>query len=317
MKLSKTFFIGLLGYWLVGLFFFGLPQKSYAQSYSLSITPSLVELLIKPGKSVSQVFKITNNGDPTVITPHITSFTPDQTTGKISFTAEMENATSSSWFSLGYPDLILDKAFFLNTNSSQLLNLKIDLPETTTTGDYYFLFKVDSSAPPQEKTSGSALIASIGSNILISVSHLGTLNKNGQISRFSVPLLVDSFDPLDIFLSIKNTGSAYFKPLGNLTLKSLFLSSNYKILPQNILVASQKTLQTENSLIDNNLGQKNETLSLKGFFFGPYSLSADVTIDGTHIQLKKTVHFFAFPYKLSLIALILIVILKKGKKWIL
>ncbi|MCJ7740227.1 hypothetical protein MUP32_02835, partial [Candidatus Microgenomates bacterium] len=46
-----------------------------AQSLSLSIAPPVVEIMIKPGKTITQTIKIANGGESTIITPLLREYT--------------------------------------------------------------------------------------------------------------------------------------------------------------------------------------------------------------------------------------------------
>ncbi len=60
-----------------------LAIPSFAQSLSLSISPPLLEVVIKPGKSILVAYNIQNSGDPVVLTPKVVSFEPADERGNI------------------------------------------------------------------------------------------------------------------------------------------------------------------------------------------------------------------------------------------
>lgn len=295
---NMKFSIGLLVYWIIGLFFLGFTQKVYAQTYSLSLSPPLLEIIIKPDKSITQIYKITNNGDPAVLTPHINKLDFNRQSGEIEIS--QENA-DNNWFKLENEDIILDQPFFINSNQTVLLNLNISIPQSVKVGDYYYQFSLTNSPPQDEKLLESYIRVHLSSNILISITDLGTLSKNGEITKFSAPIFLDTLDSLDIKLEMKNRGAAFFKPVGSIEISSLLNTTKYNIIPQNILVGSSRQIATAEN-------------TSKRFLIGPYRLMAKIKIDGTNIEIQKTKYLFAFPYKLVILLLGAGVIYKKFSK---
>ncbi len=276
------------------------PRKICAQSYSLSLTPSLTEIIIKPGKSVSQEYTITNNADPVTLTPKISPLKLNKDTGEmISPQNSNSSFTAKSWFELGSEEIKLDQPFFLNSDQTVKLILKVNIPEKAEPADYYFHFLLESAFPPSDKATASYISATVASNILLTVSRLGTLNRTGEISQFSIPLFIDSFDNPEIIINMKNTGSAFFKPLGTIMLDNPISTTKYNILPQNILVNSSRVIQTVEKLKEK--ADSDSTLKINKFLFGLYRISASIKIEGTNIVINRSWYFLALPYKVLFI----------------
>ncbi|MBI3379542.1 hypothetical protein HY029_02165, partial [Candidatus Gottesmanbacteria bacterium] len=79
-------------------------RQAYAQSLSLSISPPLLEVMIKPGKSITQVYKLTNNGEPIVITTNVSEL--DSTGIK-----EGAGVNPDKWISILSNDIALGRPF--------------------------------------------------------------------------------------------------------------------------------------------------------------------------------------------------------------
>ncbi|MDO8340693.1 MAG: hypothetical protein Q7T59_01840, partial [Candidatus Woesebacteria bacterium] len=56
---------------------------------SLSITPPIFEVMIKPGKEVRQVFSIENLGGDTILTPKVVYFVPSDENGNVDLTENL------------------------------------------------------------------------------------------------------------------------------------------------------------------------------------------------------------------------------------
>lgn len=285
------------------------PTIIYAQTVSLSIWPPLLEVMVKPGKSITQVYKLTNLGDDTVIKAGIFPFepTPDG--------LALINRTPSpiaSYFSLQNADIAPPLAsggvqFPLKAGATQELVLKIRTPQDAPEADHYLTFLFESSDLGVITGTGSKTLGSIGANILLTVSNTGQPDKSGLISQLSAapclfpgPIcLIDSFSPIKFTTQIQNTGPSRFKAIGQL---EIFNTFNRKIatLPfreDNVLANSNRYL-TEGS---------DPSVSWNPVFpFGRYKAVATITPNDTTISLEKTLVFYVLPYKLIFLLLAII-----------
>jgi hypothetical protein len=184
-----------------------------AQTISLSLSPPLIETMVKPGKSLLVAYTLENNADPAIMHAYVRSFEPKGNTGAIKIKDELEGPVH---FSLDNSDIELDKPFFMKPNGSQQLLLRIRIPEGAPEGDYYYTL-LASSEPPSMAISSSAsgARATIGANILITVTQSGYTKVNAKIalfdvlSHFSLPFigkihLFDSSDKVPVSFKMKS-----------------------------------------------------------------------------------------------------------------
>jgi len=286
-----------------------LTPQVFAQQLSLSLSPPLVELIIKPGKSVLVAYDFINNGDPNYFSASVSSFEPKDNLGNI----RLKNApTGPIRFSLDNSDIQLDQPFFLKTRQRQQLLLRIRTPEGAPNGDYYYSLLVSSQpVGGNEGRSLGAARGTIASNILITVTDSGRIDINGKIAffdvipRFSFPLgktkinLFDSNDPIPIVLIIANQGQNLIKPQGQINLTGNFgEQTHYKILPQNILSQSQRLIQaTPSAQIQT---KQPVTTIISGFFIGRYRLSTEVYFGEGTPKISAVTSFIAIPFKFIL-----------------
>lgn len=296
-----------------------------AQQITLSISPPLIETVIKPGKAIMIAYNLKNLGDPAVIAATVLPFTPKDSYGNLVIKKEFEGPIR---FSLDNSLLQLNEPFFLKSGETQQLLLRIRIPDGAPEGDYYYTLLAQTQ-PRSEVGNGSsgAARATIGANILITVTNSGNLETKGKISFFDVlsrvklflfgkPIrLFDSSDKIPVSLIINNYGRNIIKPHGEIVLKGNFgEKATYDILPQNILAGSQRLLTATPSV---ELKSKTPTsLNISGFFVGKYSLTTNVgfTEEGP-ATVFASISFFAFPFKicLGILATILIasILIKK------
>ncbi|MFC1711690.1 hypothetical protein ACFLZ1_03840 [Patescibacteria group bacterium] len=311
------------------LFLFLPLSLAAAQNFGLAITPPLLEVMIKPGKTITQVYKLTNQGDDAQIYLNLYPFEPSDKLGNINL--KMESSTSSlpwiTWFSLQNTDIKLPGGFLLKSGETQELVLKIRVPENAKELDYYasLVFQVK---PPENQIgfSGTQAGGILASNILLTVSKDGLPIKNGSITEFNalsglkLPFInlqiFDSFDLISFNLIVKNTGKAVLKPLGAVKI----LNSKQKelefieVLPQNILVNSQRKLFAKGS--EENI-LKEIYWQPRGLSLGKYQASAEFILSGSNNEISSTISFLIFPWKASLgfaIALMVISFIKKMLK---
>jgi len=306
-KIFKFFICGLFVSWSLFLVSF-----VSAQQVSLGLSPPLLEVLIKPGKSIMVAYSLENSGDPININVKMASFEPKDNLGNVRIKNQLEGPIR---FNLDNSDIELNTPFFLKSLSSQQLLLHIRVPENIKNGDYYYSLLAETVPAASTEGIGSAQAkATIGSNILITVTDSGVVEIKPKIVLFDVlskikinlfnkPIRIfDSFDKIPITLIVENQGKNLIKPQGEITLRGSFgLTSKYDIISKNILSESQRLLEATPSA---DIGQ---SLNLSGFFAGLYHLSADINFGENSPQIFASTSFFAFPFKL-LFGLIIVMV---------
>ncbi len=317
MKLKNLF----LSIFIVGIVII-LPKNIFGQYFNLSITPPILETIIKPGKSILVAYTIKNNGDPIVLYPSVVSFEPKGNNGNIKLKNGLEGPVR---FKLDNSKLKLDKPFFIGNNKSSQLLLRIRVPDNAPEGDYYYSFILKSSpSPPKEGKSTTATKVTIGSNILITVTKSGRIDLKGKIVLFeTIPHykikilgkninIFDSFDKIPTVLLIENLGKNLIKPYGKISLKGSFgLHSEYDLIPNNILSHSQRIIKTKQQIeyCNKHTCLNKSSLTLSGFFIGKYVLSSKVSFGQNSPVLYKKISFIAMPVKILAVILLISVIL--------
>lgn len=294
-----------------------------AQSVSLGVYPPILQVMIQPGKSLTQVYKVYNSADPVIVSSEVLPFTGVSQTGDTELVdcsqVEVIGCESIPWFSFENANLDLGKSFFLGSDRNQEVVLKISIPDYASEGDYYNTLLFTSQAPPGSANNNTRAQASIGSNILITVSKDGNPKRTIEISEFfsknkRFPFF-DSFDLIPITLKVSNIGNAYTSVSGKVDLTGFpGLISKYTVPPQNILAQGSRILfATPSSFLT-------QFTLPKGFYLGKYTLQAEIENQDGQI-VKRKIAFFAFPFKLSIsmlavaiLYLILLLLYRKVKK---
>jgi hypothetical protein len=265
----------------------GVRQLADAQGLSLSLAPPLLEVLIKPGKSITQSYKIVNESDPVIVEFKIMELTENGIKNDPEFLPE-------KWINTINTDISLNKPFLLKNKEERQLILRINPPTGTPEKDYYRVLTVTTRPNPIAETSQSSLSQTLGSPLLITISSTGLIPKGAQIAKFQLPTIIDSFDPLMFYIDVKNTGKTYFRPVGKITLTGQFGKGTYNLSPNIILSGQTRRLTTE---ITSENEEPPTTLKLPGLYLGKYNLSVDFTLDESKMKLTESKTFYAVPWK--------------------
>lgn len=270
--------------------------KAYADSLSLSISPPLLEVMIRPGKSITQTYNLVNSGEATIIIPRLAAYTING----VEFNGE---SIKDPWINFLNSDISFDRTFFLEKGQQRRLVLRINPPVGLSEGDYYRTILFSTIEYPNIETSQSSINQSIGSILLVNVTTNGLAAKSGQISKFEIPQVVDSFGPVDGNIEVKNSGDRYFRTIGEITLTGPVGQASFQLLPGIILKEEIKKLQSEMSQSINQF----KTFSFKGFFLGRYNLKVEFKLDEGNIIISQTKSFIALPWKLIIVLFLMVV----------
>lgn len=295
---------------LVAIFHFVLLtfhlSEANAQQTTLSISPPQIEIVVKPGKSLLVAYNLQNLTDPNIIKVLVLPIVAGDSRGGFKIKPEFEGPIR---FSLDNSDIELEKPFFMRSKDSQQLLLRIRVPEGAPEGDYYYTFLAETQPPPiSEGLTTSRAKATIGSNILITVTNSGQVEIKGRINFFDVVSksklklfgrtykFFDSSDKIPLLVIAENYGKNLIKPEGTIILKGNFGErAEYEILPENILATSRRVLKATPSAILN-MDEPN-SLVLSGFFIGNYKLSTSLSFGEGSSVVSASTRFTAIPFK--------------------
>jgi len=263
-----------------------------AQAVGLSLTPSLFQIAVQPGKSTTVTYRLQNTADPTTLTLRILPFTKKDDAGHIELQSKLVTPLT---FSLESSETTLGQAFFFKSRNTIPIKLHIQVPENTPEGDYYYSLLAESEPPPPAEGSTQVRVkASVGSNILLSVTRSGKLEIRGKIRSFSLSPhytvnlfskkvnIYDINDSVQSTLIVENSGKNLIRPSGEVNLiGSLGGRAKYDLPAENVLANSTRKLP----------------VSLRGFYIGPYRLTTAVSFgEGAPVLFAQT-SFIVVPIK--------------------
>ena len=288
-----------------------------AQTLGLSITPPIAEVMIIPGKIVTQTFTITNDGNDGMASIYIIPFKAQGESGNVAL--DEKNAVTAtspyaSWFSIISPVSVFGEKFYMAGGQRQEITVKITPPESATEKDYYFtlLYELDNNIPGGTLPMGPTNQARIGANLILSLSRDGNPPKTAEIVGFKAPKIIDSLEKLTFDIRIGNFGSHVFKPDGEITIKPIFGSvETLNLAPLNIISDSVRNipcLKGEEIIV---------CQSNRKVLVGVYKSTLEITPNGSSETQSKTVTTVAFPFSIIFGLLLIFItyrIIKKSQK---
>ena len=296
-----------------------------AQQTGISLSPSLTEIVSKPGNTTELTFALENLGDPALVSLKMLSIQPSDYFGNIKL--ETRTKKPIEFNSKDY-SFASQKSFIMKSHEIKKINLTLSIPENTQDGDYYYALIAQTDPPPgQEGSVVSRASIAIASNILISVAKNYPSESEIKIVLLDIPesylinifgkktRVVDSSQVFNTIFTVQNKGMYRIKPEGSITLRSGKKTVNSYILPaQNILAEWQRTLQTT---IPNRDGEV--SLTLNKITPGFYNLRAVISVPGNNTSVESAIDFVAIPFALIngliiCIALVAILVFLKKRR---
>jgi hypothetical protein len=182
----------------------------------------------------------------------------------------------------------------LKTHELHTQVITIAIPKNASPGGYYGVVRF-TGVPPDIKSSGVSLSASIGSLILLTVK--GDAKENLSVAQFYAddkdkPGTLFETAPITFVARIKNDGNIHEQPAGLVTVKDMFnnvvatLGVNQP--PRDILPGSIRKFTT--SIDSTNIGNK--------ILFGLYHARLDLKYGTKGETISSDITFWVIPYRI-------------------
>lgn len=306
----KSYLLSLLSIFVFLLF----PWPVFAVETGLSISPPIVEAVIKPGKNIIQTFNIQNlSFQAKTLIATIIPFEPSDDGLPILRPDLKPNFLN--YFSFANTFIKPNQPFTLAPNAKEQIILNITIPNTAPLNDIYVTLLLSTQPDDQTETlaniPSSVSRAAIGSNILLSVNNIPNPQTSIKIDHFVINpkkvllrldnyYFVDSLDQLEFSATAINTGSHYTK-IGGI----FRISQNNKpvslvgLIPLNLLANSSRSIAASPS------GEIvfQPSISNLGNFLAELDLRSENS--SAHEQLSIII----LPFKISLTILLALIII--------
>lgn len=319
MKIKKLLQIIFYSFIIYHLSTF-ITHSVQAQTLSLGIYPPLLEVKMKPGKIVTQAYRLKNQGDDTWVQATLLPFEPKDQKGHVklplNLSANSYEYPQLTWFSFQNNNIKLPGRFFLPAGKSQQLVLKIKVPESAKQKDYYQALVLKSDSPIALGESTTVQAGIITSNVLLTVSNTANPPKNGRINiKMTNPVchsftkftqlfnlkvalpnrlcnlkIVDSLDKMEFKIKAVNTGDFSWKTDGKFSfLKKDRIVKTQDLEPLNVLAHSSR--------------EQTVRFYKHGWLMGKYTAQVEAKIDENN-KVSDSLTIFALPYRIVLLIIL-------------
>lgn len=261
-------------------------SPAHSQTLSLSLWPPLLEAQLQPGQTITQTYRLKNQGDNTLITANLLPFESADDLGHVQLTLQGYQSLALSFFQLDGQSLPL--TFPIQAGEVKELSLTLTIPSTTNLTDHYLTLLFQADTQGLISGSGSRTLGAVGSNILLTISSPNPTQPTVKIKDFS-------FDSSSFNLLVTNTSSNFLKAIGHIDIKNSFnQTTTLPLRSDNILAQSSRQLIPEKPW--------------KPLFpFGYYTATATITPQNTTHTTSRTISFWIIPYKTILLTLTLLI----------
>lgn len=285
-----------------------------SRANALMVSPPVVDYEMDPGKSQTGKILISNDSNETYT--YIVStqrFKAGGENGDPDILPENEdNAVNDlkDWITFsGEQTVTLDPGQFRE------FTYEIQVPQNAEPGGHYAV-AFFSHYSNVEGESGVGLGAKLGVLFLVNVS--GNTTEGANLESFAMRNTFISHLPAEMSIRIRNTGTNYFRPKGNVTIRNIFGMESAKIpantnknavLPNSIRRLDTWWVKDQYSVKDEGFvsGLKNEW---NNFGFGYYTATAYVTYGTKDTRFDPiSVHFWVFPWRISLLVVVALIAL--------
>lgn len=291
-------------------------QTVKAESLSLAIDPSIIEINAIPPTAITSSLNIQNKSDTQItLQIQLKPFKAKGENGELEYSREaLEILKNIQIMDGGTPV----ENITLGPKQQKSLNLNIDIPQDTNISDYYFsIIFISTDSSPIESNSSINQIG-IATNVLLSVGEKEI--PKTAIEEFSSGIFFEK-GPVPFTVRVKNGGAHFIKPKGEITIKNMFgqsigkldlsgtnvLSNSIRAIPNNIYMQELR-LQDASAKAKSSLSFTHPIVLWKeSFLLGLYSATLSTTMSAEGPAYTRTIHFLAFPFQGLIIIVIMVI----------
>lgn len=257
---------------------------------ALTVSPTNFELFLDPGESVTETIRVHNDTDsPIVATIEAEDIRASDEQGNVAIEAPDEGAT----YSLARWITFSPTSVALGPRGSGEVTFTVSVPPNGEPGGYFGSMLASLSNPLGPEGGGTAVAQRVGSLVLLSVS--GDVKEDLKLLEFGAPLFSE-FGPVVLTSRIENNGTVHLKPRGFIEVENMFGGevASLDVPQRNVLPESVRRF-------DHEFGEK--------YMFGRYTAKFTGIYGSTNEPLTAITSFWVIPWKLTLLALAVLIVL--------
>ena len=300
----KSFLFFLLP--ILALFLF-LPTNAKA----LIVSYPTIELSAKPGETVSKQVRLENEGDKEItFYSSIYNFKSNNKDGKPELIPLPQEGLVdlASWIKVEKGPITLAP------KQSKDIDITIDVPSYADPGGHYATVLWGDNSQKTDEKANLSINWKTGHLILLKVS--GDVKEDVTISNFKVKKGYQNRLPIEFTTELQNTGNVHIKPVGQIEIKNIFGGKSgiaqFNNTGGNILPKSSREFDDawigEKNVQDGGFFQelRNE---FKNFAIGRYTANIAIFYGNDQKMLEAHDSFWVLPWRVMLVALILLLII--------
>ncbi|MBU1349100.1 hypothetical protein KJ781_03455 [Patescibacteria group bacterium] len=294
---------------LIGVF--GLLFVLARPASAFTVSPIIIDLDIDSGKAAQGALRISNDAEQTqTYFVSVQKFVAQGEEGQQEFLPEEDRSGLSSWIT---PQA---RAVTLGPKETMDFTYVVNVPERAEPGGHYAAVFFSTRPDVQEDSSSVGMGAKTGILFLLKVP--GDIKEDARVESFRVSggSRIDRL-PAYFELRIRNLGNVHFRPEGTIVIKNIFGSVAARVpvnprrsavLPNSIRRVETAWAKTFDEVEGEGFitGVKNEW---RNFAIGRYTADLEAIYGSGKQTLRGDVTFWVFPWRLTVIAVSILLLL--------
>lgn len=301
---------------------------SAAEGFNIVTSPLPIKLSTAPGRTVAAELRVKSlNTTPETIKVGLMKFGATGDSGQPNIFDLTAKDTFAQWVHFE------PEQFVAEPNVWKTVKMTINVPQDASLG--YYMAVTFSRASDTGKEKGTNFKGAAATLVLLEINN-GNEKRSLQFVDFSVDHKVYEYLPVNFKVKVHNNGNIYLAPKGNIYIQKgdkpvssiIFNEAEGSVLPAsnrvyNVPWKSGFPLYTDrvvnNKPVDDGHGHTAQDLKwdftqFNRFRIGHYTAKLLVVYDdGTHdVPLESTVSFWVIPWKLLLLALVVLLLIGYG-----
>lgn len=276
------------------------PANPSTVGQALEIAPPVITLAVAPGQTTTALIYLRDISKTDLI---VTGTAND-------FIAAGEDGTPKILLEPGETSPYSMKSWIgalptlrLIPREIKAMTVRITVPANASPGGHYGVIRF-TATPPDIKSTGVSLSASLGALLLVTVG--GNITEKVAVDSFSATQnnqsgVLFEAPPINFASVFKNTGNVHEQPTGQITITDMLghklAALNVNLPPRNILPDSKRKFMS--ALDSTVIGDK--------VMFGRYTADLSVTYGSNKTPLKAQVVFWIIPYRLIIVVTVALV----------
>lgn len=207
------------------------PLFVFAQGLTISITPPLFQVTLRPGEIWSSTVKIVNtNDDETAFYASVMNFEAGDEDGNSRFTPVFDDEEWGGGHSLARWIEVSEGPYSAAPGESVRVPFSIRVPENAEPGGHYAAILIGTRPLDADRSLGSSkiLVSSMVSSLIL-VRIDGDIREEGTIREFSTSRRWYQKPDVDFLLRFQNTGNVHLRPQGDIIIYNMWGKERGKI----------------------------------------------------------------------------------------